>query len=130
MFSKWYFNTEIMPKRQGSAVYIFMMKEELEMIPETKSPFSIGMATFISFLLVGLVPLIPYVTDLFYKVETNLFLISSIATSLAFIFIGIIKTHITKSSKIKGILETLLLGIVAAIVAYFVGDLLESLLSA
>lgn len=29
MLSKWYFNTDIMPKRQGSAVYIFMMKEEL-----------------------------------------------------------------------------------------------------
>ncbi len=104
-----------------------MMKEELELIPESKSPFSIGAATFVSFLLIGLIPLLSYLVDLFVPLQYNLFIISGVLTSLAFIIIGWIKTDVTKTGKVKGILETLALGIVAAVVAYFVGDLLEQL---
>ena len=40
-----------------------MMKEELEMQEETKSPFAMGAVTFVSFILVGLIPLLVYVYD-------------------------------------------------------------------
>jgi len=103
-----------------------MMKEELEMIPETKSPFAMGTATFVSFVLVGLIPLLSYVTDLF-KPLPNTFAVSAILTSLAFMIIGYIKTKVTQTSKLKGVLETLLLGAIAALVSYFVGDILESI---
>jgi len=103
-----------------------MMKEELEMIPETKSPFAMGTATFVSFVLVGLIPLLSYVGDLFVRLP-NTFFLSAILTSVAFIIIGMVKVKVTQTSRWKGVLETLLLGASAAIVSYFVGNVLESL---
>ena len=106
-----------------------MMKEELEMIPEKKSPLATGSMTYLSFLIVGIIPLAAYVWD--YVVETlvHLFWISTILTMSAFVGIGWLKSSVTQTSKTKSILETLLLGTLAAAVAYFVGDLLEQLVN-
>lgn len=106
-----------------------MMKDELMMSEETKSPFMMGLITYISFILVGMIPLIIYVWDYIGNFPGNLFMWTSILTSFAFMFIGFLKTYVTQTSKLKGILETLVLGILAATVSYFVGDLLEGLLS-
>ena len=40
-----------------------MMKEELEMTLDNKSPFKVGATTYASFLIMGLIPLVAYVTD-------------------------------------------------------------------
>ncbi|WP_299365579.1 VIT1/CCC1 transporter family protein [Winogradskyella sp.] len=106
-----------------------MMKDKLMMTEETKSPFMRGTVTYISFILIGLIPLLIYVWDYFSTFTGNLFLWTSIFTSIAFIFIGLLKTYVTETSKIKGILETLVLGALAATVSYFVGDVLESIIS-
>ncbi|MBK7107702.1 MAG: VIT1/CCC1 transporter family protein [Bacteroidetes bacterium] len=105
-----------------------MMKEELEMIPDSKSPFKIGLATFISFFSVGIIPLLIFVVDFFLDVEINLFTIASVLTFFAFIGIGYLKSMVTQTSKIKSVTQTLLLGIIAAILAYFVGAFLEQIL--
>lgn len=105
-----------------------MMKEELEMIPSAKSPFAMGGVTFFSFLLVGLIPLLVYVYD--YMTETQLthpFLIASLLTGCAFMGIGFLKSFVTQTTRWKGILETLFLGTSAAVLAYFVGNILEKL---
>ena len=107
-----------------------MMKEELEMIDESKSPFRIGLTTYISFVIVGFIPLLIYVVDYISTLHVNLFLYSAILTGVAFIVIGILKAYISQSSIIKGIIETLILGAVAAIVAYYVGDVIEGFLNA
>jgi len=106
-----------------------MMKEELLMVEETKSPIMMGFVTYLSFILIGLIPLIIYVWDYISEFPGDLFLWTSIFTSVAFIFIGFLKTYITETSKLKGILETLILGILAATVSYFVGDILESIIT-
>lgn len=106
-----------------------MMKEELLMVEETKSPIMMGLVTYLSFILIGLIPLIIYVWDYISKFPGDLFLWTSIFTSIAFVFIGFLKTYITETSKLKGILETLILGILAATVSYFVGDILESIIN-
>ncbi|MFN3939048.1 MAG: VIT1/CCC1 transporter family protein [Chitinophagales bacterium] len=106
-----------------------MMKEELEMIPDPKSPFVIGAATFVSFFTVGLTPLIVFVADYFIPIQKNLFFVSSGLTVLAFIIIGYLKANVTETSRRRGIAETLSLGIIAAVLAYFVGDFLDSLMS-
>ena len=106
-----------------------MMKEELMMSEETKSPLMMGVFTYASFISIGIIPLIVYVWDYIFGFPGNLFLWTSILTSVAFILIGFLKTYVTQTSKIKGILETLVLGILAATLSYFVGDLLESLIS-
>ena len=102
-----------------------MMKEELEMIPDVKSPFATGATTYISFILVGIVPLITYVWDYAIQPLENVFWMASSLTVLAFVGIGWLKSFVTETSKTKGILETLLLGALAAAVSYFVGDILE-----
>lgn len=105
-----------------------MMKEELEMIPENKSPLTMAAVTFISFLVVGFIPLLAYVLDYAFGIKSNLFLVSSVLTGLAFVGIGWLKSFVTETSHFKSILETLLLGVIAAGLAYFVGDILEIVL--
>ena len=105
-----------------------MMKEELEMVEEKKSPFMMGLVTYISFLLIGLIPLLVYVWDFSVGFSGDLFLWSCILTSAGFVIIGFLKTYVTSTSILKGILETLILGAIAASVAYFVGDILERMI--
>jgi VIT1/CCC1 family predicted Fe2+/Mn2+ transporter len=105
-----------------------MMKEELGMIKEDRSSFMIGFVTFISFFMIGLIPLILYLVDHFRPLEINHFLWTSIFTACAFVFIGFLKSSVNNKSIIRGIFETLILGSIAATVAYFVGDFLESFL--
>lgn len=102
-----------------------MMKEELEMSEETKSPIAMGGVTFMSFLLFGFIPLLIYVVDYFGKIEVDLFLISSTLTAIAFISIGYLKAVVNQTNKVRSVLETLFLGGAAAALAYFVGDVLE-----
>lgn len=106
-----------------------MMKDELQMSEESKSPFMMGFVTYVSFILIGLIPLIIYVWDYIGTFPANLFVWTSILTSLAFIFIGFLKSYVTQTSKLKGVLETLVLGVLAATVSYFVGDVLEGIIS-
>lgn len=107
-----------------------MMKEELELIPATKSPFTMALVTFVSFLTVGFIPVFPYVLDYLIHINReNLFFISCVLTTLAFTMVGFLKTYVTETPRWKGIAETVLLGMSAAAVAYFVGDFLERLVS-
>ncbi len=104
-----------------------MMKEELEMAEENKSPFAMGLITFLSFQMMGFVPLIIYVADYAGTIQMDLFTVSSILTGLTFIGIGFLKSLVTNTSKLRGIVETLILGGAAATLSYFIGDFLEQL---
>jgi VIT1/CCC1 family predicted Fe2+/Mn2+ transporter len=104
-----------------------MMKEELNMMEGTKSPLKMGAVTYFAFILIGIIPLLTYVWDYFFPLEANLFWIASSLTACGFIIVGIFKTYVTETTVWKGILETLLLGAIAAAVSYYVGDLLEHL---
>ena len=103
-----------------------MMKHELEMIAPKKTPVASGAMTFLSFVSVGLIPLLVYVLDYFNPLDSSLFGLSITFTTVAFTCIGYIKTYITETSKWKGIVETVLLGALAACVAYLVGSVLEN----
>lgn len=104
-----------------------MMKEELEMLPETKSPLGMALMTFVSFVLIGFVPLAVYVWDYVFTLKANLFFISCIFTFLAFAGIGWLKSYATQSGTWKSIAETVALGAIAAGLAYSVGVVLEGL---
>jgi VIT1/CCC1 family predicted Fe2+/Mn2+ transporter len=105
-----------------------MMKEELYMIKEKRSPFLVGLVTYVAFLIIGLIPLSLYVWDFIIGYGGNLFLSTCIFTSLGFGLVGWLKTYVTETPKWKGILETIFLGALAAGLAYGVGDLLEKLI--
>lgn len=106
-----------------------MMKEELEMLPETRSPFATASMTFVSFVLVGLVPLLAYLLPGVADDPAMRFPVSCIMTALAFIGIGWLKSYVTHSNMLKAIAETLALGSLAAVLAYVVGNVLEQWLA-
>ena len=105
-----------------------MMKEELSMMKEGRSPKMIGLVTFVSFIIIGFMPLLFYVWDYVNTLPMNLFLATSILTGLTFLFIGFCKSYVTETSHWKSMAETLFWGGVAAAVAYGVGDLLEKMI--
>ncbi len=104
-----------------------MMKEELGMMESDKSPFKIGAITFVSFIVLGFVPLLIYVLDYFKKQDLNLLVWSSILTLAAFGVIGYLKGVVNHKNKLVSTVVTILMGVVAALVAYYVGDFLEGL---
>jgi VIT1/CCC1 family predicted Fe2+/Mn2+ transporter len=103
-----------------------MMKDELGMMRDNKSPFKIGLATLISFVLIGFIPLMVYLWDFFFPTDLNIFLWTSILTGMAFMIVGWLKGIVNQTSKIRSISETLGLGLLAAVVAFYVGDILKS----
>jgi VIT1/CCC1 family predicted Fe2+/Mn2+ transporter len=105
-----------------------MMKEELEMSPARKSPFAIGAATLLSFILIGFIPLLVYVWDFTIGFTADLFMSAAVLTTIAFAGIGFLKSSVTHMSRIRGVAETVLLGVLAASLAYLVGDVLERLI--
>lgn len=96
-----------------------MMKDELGMMRDSKSPFKIGLATLISFILVGLIPLLIYLWEFFFPSEINTFLWTSILTGLAFLIVGWLKGIVNQTSALRSIIETVGLGLLAAVVAFF-----------
>tara|TARA_B100000809_G_scaffold152035_1_gene149394 strand:+ start:28323 stop:29060 length:738 start_codon:yes stop_codon:yes gene_type:complete len=107
-----------------------MMKEELGMVEESKSPFKIGLITFISFLILGFIPLLVYVLDMIIDVKGELLVWSTSLTFFSFGLIGYLKGVVTHKNKFHSVLTTILMGVAAALVAYYVGDFLEKIISA
>ena len=106
-----------------------MMKEELLMAEESKSPVAMGGVTFMSFLIFGFIPLLIYVVDYTRPLDASLFTIASILTGLTFISIGALKAFVNQTKTWRSIFETLALGGAAAVLAYYVGAVLEGLFS-
>jgi VIT1/CCC1 family predicted Fe2+/Mn2+ transporter len=106
-----------------------MMHDELGLQAVDRRPLHTALATFISFNLVGLIPLLAYLpAELNASPPTRLFVISCAATGLALALVGGLKTVVTGQRWYRGVLETLALGGLAALLAYFAGDLLRGLL--
>ncbi len=98
----------------------WMMKHELGMEdPRGTNPILTGFATFIAFLIFGVIPLLPYMildTD-----PATAFYASIGATLFALIALGIIKGKVLGQKMFRSILEVVLIGGVAAVVAFAVG---------
>jgi len=107
-----------------------MMKEELGLIEEDKKPLDSSVSTFLGFNLIGLIPLIPFMIFIAMGIDPNseAFVYSIIFVISAFFIVGIIKGKIVKRSKIRSGIYTLIIGGIAASVAYLVGYGLNSLI--
>ena len=93
-----------------------------------KNPRKTALATFFAFILIGFIPLISFVfAPLSTTIEENKFIISIILTGIAFLTVGAIKGKIVGKHYVKSALETLLIGGLAAVIAFFVGYLLKGL---
>lgn len=92
-----------------------------------ETPMADGVMTFASFVAIGFIPLVVYVLDVLMNLDIsadNLFIISGSLTVLTFISVGILKANVTSTSHFRAATETLILGAVAAALAYVLGDLL------
>lgn len=107
-----------------------MMKEELGLIEGDKHPLDSSISTFVGFNLIGLLPLIPFMIFILIGInsDSEAFVYSTVLVALAFFMVGFVKGKIVKKSKIKSGLFTLIIGGIAAMIAYFMGYALNSLL--
>ena len=96
-----------------------MLKEELHLLVEQRSPWRAAVATYFAFVVVGLIPLLPYLIPVLPIGDT--FIASSILTGLAFTFVGVAKGVVLNRRIWRSAAETLLTGGAAAVVSYAVG---------
>ena len=99
-----------------------MMTEEHGMPADIRSPLRAALYTFVAFVLCGSVPLLPYVLML---AEPEL--PSTVMTGVTFFAIGSLRSRWSPTPWWRAGLETLAIGMLAAGVAYLVGDFLKGL---
>jgi vacuolar iron transporter family protein len=101
----------------------FMMNNELRIPdPRGEHPIYSGIATFLSFICFGVVPLFPFIFMDALNPKT-LFHISSVGTLLALVLLGCFKAEVIGGKTVNSIFETVIVGGTAALAAYFVGTL-------
>ena len=105
-----------------------MLTEELGLRLSNPLAWKAALATFISFCLVGSMPLLPFIVNIYEDVN-HIFLMSSVFTFLSFYLLGFFKGHYLHQKRFWTGFETLFLGGGAALIAYFVGYFLHTLLS-
>lgn len=105
-----------------------MMKDEFGIFEDDTSPIKNALVTFVSFNLVGFIPLLAYVLSYFFtSLSENVFTLSIMLTSVAFFIVGSVKATIVDKKWFLSGIETLLIGGVAAVIAYVVGYVLRGL---
>lgn len=100
-----------------------MLREELGMQVEPQSPLRAGVTTFVAFVLVGAVPLLPFLIPGLAMQEA--FIASGAVTALAFAGVGLGKGAALERPLLRSTLETLFTGGGAAVLAYLVGHWLR-----
>ena len=102
-------------------------KNDLQKIQE-KHPLKAAFATFTSFLVIGFIPILSFVLALFIpSLNNSKFFYSFILTGISLFAVGLIKGEVVKKHPIKSAIETLIIGGIAAILAFLVGYLLRDL---
>ncbi|MBX4196050.1 VIT1/CCC1 transporter family protein [Candidatus Pacearchaeota archaeon] len=95
---------------------------------KTKIPIKSAFATFLSFILIGFIPLISFVISFFNpSLARYQFTFSIILTGMALLIVGAVKGKIMRKNQLLSSLETLIIGGCAAAVAFLVGYALQSL---
>ncbi len=93
-----------------------MMTEEHGLPPISRSPLRAALMTFIAFLLCGAIPLLPFAAG-----TPGAVVASTLMTGVTFFAIGSLRSRWSPSPWWRAGLETFLIGITAAAVAYLVG---------
>jgi len=96
-----------------------MVKEELHLSTETADPWRAAAATFVAFLAVGAIPLVPFL--LLPGQPGRAFTLSAAITGLCFVLIGLVRGRALDLSPWRSAGATLLTGAAAALVAYGIG---------
>lgn len=101
----------------------FLMSNELKMPdPTGENAIYTGFATFVAFVSFGIIPLIPFVVMGSFNPET-VFWFSTGGAGVALVILGILKWRIVGTGLVRSVSGIVLVGSVAAAVAFFVGTL-------
>jgi VIT1/CCC1 family predicted Fe2+/Mn2+ transporter len=107
-----------------------MLTEEHGLSTAIGNPLKAAAITYLAFCWLGLFPLLPYIFQALGLVEIpkeDLFIISSVLTAITFFSIGAVKGRLVHISQFKSGLSTLLTGGAAALISYYTGKFLSSL---
>lgn len=105
-----------------------MMFEEHGLTEGIRSPFRGGLVTYMAFIIIGLIPLLSFVLAFFIPaVQAHTFPISVGLTAVSLFGIGALKTLVVSQTVWRAGMQTLLMGGLAATVAYVVGYLLRGI---
>lgn len=105
-------------------------KSRNEMTKNRTNAVKTAFATFVAFLLIGIIPLVSFVIAMITKNNFLIqmqFIFSVILTGISLILIGWTKGTVVGKSKIKSAIQSLLIGGTAAILAFLVGYLLRNI---
>lgn len=110
----------------GSSRYLALKSEQAykhtdEELQE-RSPIHDGLATFVAFVIAGALPLAPF---LFSVVTENQFFVSALATAAALFLVGSGRALFTRLNWFLAGMEMLLVGGIAASIAYGIGYLID-----
>lgn len=113
----------------GSSNYLSSISEKhLTGNNVDKKPFNEGLVTFISFVVVGSLPILPFFLSVIVPAFNTYDVFASLILSFfAFVGVGYIGARVTKTSRIKNILRTVFVGSIAALISFFVGYLLRNI---
>ena len=93
-----------------------------------RHPVKTALATFASFFLIGIIPLLSFLLSFLLPVmKENQFSYAIGFTALALITVGLVRGEIVKKHPIRSAFETLIIGGIAAALAFIVGYLLRGL---
>lgn len=105
-----------------------MMRNEFNMTNENVDPLKGGITTFISFLLIGIIPLLGYLVSPFFQFsQRNIFFLTIFMTLLALFAVGAVKSKFSIKNWFFSGLQTVFIGGLAAGIAYLIGYLLKGL---
>jgi vacuolar iron transporter family protein len=121
--------TEIVSQEPGRWVNTLLSEQRL-LLPQKRKPVLEGLATLIAFVVAGAIPLLTYLADLIFHFSlgtTTAFWISVGLSAVALFGLGAAKVFVTKRNPLRSGIEMLLVGGLAALVAFGVGVLLKAL---
>lgn len=105
-----------------------MLTEEHGFSSRTPSPLKAALSTFLAFVAFGSIPLIAFFYQfLFNEGDFNAFFVSCVMTGFAFFMVGALKSRYIEQRWWVAGLETLIMGGIAAAMAYMIGGFLRGL---
>lgn len=106
-----------------------MLTEEWGLQLDGPTPWKAALVTFGAFLLAGMVPLLPLLLVFHGDLSPmTIFTTSAVATALTFFVTGLFRGRVVHQPMLRSAVETLVMGGLAAGLAYFVGVLLQGMI--
>lgn len=106
-----------------------MMAAELGIPESNESPLGNGVATFLSFVAFGFVPLVAHVLSRLVPLRVSPFFLAVLLTAITLFILGTVKVRVVQMHWLRAGSEMLLVGGVAAVAAYAIGAMLRAIVS-